>query len=270
VKRGSLIAVFLPACLLVSGYLLAGSGYREQYDFADQGDDWYGSVTSPNPRFDFPQYFIETFSDGEDFGLGYMLEIDLFGFGPPLDATNTSLFEYFFRHGALEVVPWSDGGGGTCVYSSDCWDSDFCDGLEVCLFGRCAAGSPPACGDGDPCTLDYCSAQTDACAHDPITEPGEVGGLLLARSGSVASIAVLTWYAQPPSDDYNVYRGQFSDLGGLACYQADIIGTTLDDDGTVAASGLFVYLVTGYGCGGESTLGYDFGYQERINNSPCP
>lgn len=269
-KRGLLIAAFLPACLLVQGYLLAESGYREQYDFQNQGDDWYGSLTSPDPRYDFPLYFIETYSDGAEFDLGYLIGTDLFGFGPPVDSTNSSLFEYIFLHGALEVVPYTGGGGTTCVLNSECWDSTFCNGLEICLFGRCVDGTPPACGDSNPCTLDYCSTQTDACAHDPITEPSEIRGLSLVRSETVFSVAVLTWYAQSIADDYNLYRGQVADLGDLACYQADVVGTTLDDDGTVAASGLFVYLITGYGCGGESTLGYNFAYVERTNDSPCP
>ena len=63
---------------------------------------------------------------------------------------------------------------------------------------------------------------------------------MLARSESVASVAVLTWYVQPPSDDYNVYRGQGTDLSDLACYQADVTATTMDDDGAVATGDLFV------------------------------
>jgi hypothetical protein len=93
---------------------------------------------------------------------------------------------------------------------------------------------------------------------------------MLGRSETTASVAVLTWYAQPPSDDYNVYRGQFTNLSGLACYQPDIVATSMSDDGTIAAGNLFVYLVTGFGCGGESTLGYGINHQERTNTFPCP
>lgn len=263
------IAALLLAGFLAAGFARAESGYRMQYDFPDQGDDWYGSVTAPDPRHDFPRHSIETYSDGEEFGLGYERLVDLFGFGPPTDLTRSSLSEYVFRFGDFPVEPYTGGGGG-CTWNSECLDGTYCNGVEVCFRGHCLGGSPPVCGDADPCTFDYCDVDTDACAHAPITDPGEVHGLMLGRSETVPSVAVLTWFIQPPSIEYNVYRGQDADLFDLACHQSGVSGTTLSDDGTIAAGDLYVFLVTGFGCGGESTLGPGLGNQERPNPTPCP
>lgn len=48
--------------------------------------------------------------------------------------------------------------------SSQCGDEVFCNGEEVCdpRLG-CQAGSPVACADSDPCTIDTCVEKTHAC-----------------------------------------------------------------------------------------------------------
>ena len=52
-----------------------------------------------------------------------------------------------------------------CVGDADCDDGNFCDGAERCVDGRCAAGTPPDCGDGVACTVDACDDVADACVH---------------------------------------------------------------------------------------------------------
>ena len=43
-------------------------------------------------------------------------------------------------------------------------DSDPCNGIETCLDGAVTAGPPVSCtDDGNPCTLDVCNPDTDAC-----------------------------------------------------------------------------------------------------------
>ena len=268
-SRAGRIAVLLFSSILVPGTALAESGYRAQYDFADQGDDWYGSIAAPDTRYDFPQSGLAPYSNGDEFDLGYESRVDRFGAGPPTELTRTSLYELYFKFGELAVVPFAGGGGG-CNTDGECADGTFCNGVEVCLYGQCVDGAAPRCGDYDSCTRDYCHGFLDECAHDPIHRPNEIRGLSLARPDPATGVAALTWYVQPPSDDYNVYRSQFADLAGLACYQSDVVGTTLTDDGVIAPSGLFIYLVTGFGCGGESTLGFDSDDQQRINPAPCP
>jgi hypothetical protein len=56
-------------------------------------------------------------------------------------------------------VPLADG--------SSCTDGDACNGEETCQGGVCAPGSAPSCADGNPCTLDTCSASA-GCRHERV------------------------------------------------------------------------------------------------------
>src|SRR6185295_17645637 len=47
---------------------------------------------------------------------------------------------------------------------SSCADGDACDGDETCRLGQCTGGAAPTCDDGNPCTVDRCSAGT-GCEH---------------------------------------------------------------------------------------------------------
>jgi hypothetical protein len=271
-NRRVLTSLALLVAVFVGGNCIAQTGYREQYDYVDQGADWYADALAPNPRYDFGVPEIETFSDGSDFDLGYAIAVDSFGFGPPLDLTNSSRHEYYFVYGALPVSPYvGDGGGGgpNCDEDADCTDGVFCNGEEVCLQGYCRLGLAPDCTDGDTCTLDYCNTSTDSCRNVPFSDPGEVQFLTLRIADPATTVAVLDWYSRPLSDYYSVYRAEFTDLSDLACHAGEVFATTLADDGAIGSNGLFLYLVTAVGCGGESTLGDGSGGDERIG-SPCP
>jgi len=67
------------------------------------------------------------------------------------------------------TVDGCDEAADACVHSADnaaCNDGSFCNGVETCVAGAgCQAGAPPSCNDGRSCTIDTCSAATDACAH---------------------------------------------------------------------------------------------------------
>ncbi len=39
-----------------------------------------------------------------------------------------------------------------CTVDADCWNGSWCDGLETCVGGLCAAGTPPCADDGEDCT----------------------------------------------------------------------------------------------------------------------
>ena len=247
------------------GNLLADSGYKVGYDFPNQGDDWYGSRGSPDPRHDFPSTFMETFSDGDDFGFGYEVHVDLFGFGPPTVLTNTMNFEYRFRFGMFGIVS-----GGLCVTNSDCTDGFFCNGSEICNGQFCYPGTPPSCGDTNSCTIDYCSEVSGACQHILRGDPGEVSGMWLDLFDPATSVATIDWNSQARTNYYNVYRGGIADLRDLACYAGGVQASNLDDDGLLSPGGLFLYLVTAYGCGSESTLGTNSSGAERIYFSGCP
>lgn len=54
-----------------------------------------------------------------------------------------------------------------CTSSATCSDGNACDGAETCQGGLCRTGSALSCNDGNPCTVDTCSAQA-GCANAPL------------------------------------------------------------------------------------------------------
>jgi hypothetical protein len=99
---------------------------------------------------------------------------------------------------------------------------------------------------------------------------GEEVEELAAELIPASTTAVLSWAGAPYTDSYNLYRGTSPDLVGLACLAPGVIGASAVDDGAVPApGGLFVYLVTGNRCGGESSAGQDSDGVERLIPAPC-
>ena len=58
--------------------------------------------------------------------------------------------------GKCDFQPLSDG---------DCDDGNLCSLNDKCELGKCKAGIPPPCGDGNPCTLDNCDPASGKCVH---------------------------------------------------------------------------------------------------------
>ncbi len=53
-----------------------------------------------------------------------------------------------------------------CVDDGDCDNGDWCDGAETCdTNGICQTGTPPDCGDGVGCTVDFCDELGDQCVN---------------------------------------------------------------------------------------------------------
>jgi hypothetical protein len=52
-----------------------------------------------------------------------------------------------------------------CMVDDDCSDRVFCNGVERCAAGRCAAGVAPTCDDGVACTTDRCDRALDRCVQ---------------------------------------------------------------------------------------------------------
>lgn len=76
----------------------------------------------------------------------------------------------------------------TVVDGTACSDGNACNGLEVCVGGRCTAGRPLSCDDGNGCTVDRCAPAT-GCEHAPLPDDtgcddGDVcNGVNVCRAG---------------------------------------------------------------------------------------
>ena len=145
-----------------------------------------------------------------------------------------------------------------CTTAPTCNDGLFCNGGEVCSGGICGAGSTP-CVDFDPCTTDLCLENTDTCSFAPLPPPAEVAQLDVKRLVPASPVATITWSSVGGASAYNVYRGDFANLGDLACFQSGVSGTSQNDDGAIPVRAFYM-LVSSLGCG-ESGLG---------NGNPSP
>lgn len=56
--------------------------------------------------------------------------------------------------------------GRACLAGTECQDGCFCNGVETCTAGHCAAGAAP-CADDVDCTTDACAEEADRCVHVP-------------------------------------------------------------------------------------------------------
>lgn len=248
--------------LPVLSVTIADDGYRLDYDYPNQGDDWYGGSEAPDSRRDYEPLDVDQAYNGDDYGVGYERLFDPFGFGPPLELFVDRYSAYEFRFGNLAFY------GYECWQDDDCGSGSWCVGQPTCDFNHCQPGKTRDCSDGDDCTDDTCDSSLEQCLHDWVQPPGEASGLILSK-GPGSTIATLTWDDQVDEEWYNVYRGENPWLDDLACYEPDIVGTSVDDDGTVAPSGLYVHLVTADHHCGEGHLG--FGSDGlRLNTNPCP
>ena len=87
----------------------------------------------------------------------------------PLGITDWVLnrIDYSSKEGANppELAIVTSAGSGGCTLDSQCSDGIFCNGIERCNTGTCAAGAVPDCNDGVSCTSDSCDIASDQCIH---------------------------------------------------------------------------------------------------------
>ena len=257
-------------CLLIlslifgAGLGFADTGFRLDYVYPNQGDDWYGSSGAPDARRDFPPLDLDQAYNGSDYEIGYSREMDPFGLGPPLDLTNTRHSLYEFRFGNQAFY------GYECFEDGDCGTGNWCVGAPSCERNHCQPGGSRSCGDGNDCTVDTCNASLQQCEHSWVQPPGRVTNLMLSRAAPGSMVATLTWDDRNDEEWYNVYRGENPWLDDLACYEPGIVGTSVDDDGSVGLTGMYVLLVTADHHCGEGQLGVSSDFQLRFNHNPCP
>lgn len=73
-----------------------------------------------------------------------------------------------------------------CQTDTDCDDGLYCTGAEACREGRCIAGAPIVCTDGDQCTDDACVEQSRSCVHRAATRDVDGDGYNGPRAGHQA------------------------------------------------------------------------------------
>jgi hypothetical protein len=145
---------------------------------------------------------------------------------------------------------------GGCTGDGQCDDGVFCNGAERCVSGRCAAGQPVSCDDGQPCTRDSCVEFLRSCISIPYDGACPPGFICDPREGCVQCAATET----------SCFNGRDDDCDGLQdcddpdCGAAAFCTTgndTCDSAASVDTWGLYRGTTAGLGgdyvggCGGE-------------------
>ena len=144
--------------------------------------------------------------------------------------------------------------------------------------GIADALDPDADGDGvidgnDNCTArpnpDQRNLDADAFGDACDLDDGLVGELRLARDGNAVE---LRWDSEVGASAYNVYRAILLGVDPApeaACLRAAITVSRAGDDQSPPSGGVFAYLVTAVGPGGEGSAGYASDGTERVVLSTC-
>ncbi|MDQ7087289.1 MAG: hypothetical protein Q9Q13_05265 [Acidobacteriota bacterium] len=136
--------------------------YQLDFDYPNQGDDWYGRVQGADFSRDYlgTEATVDTFSDGDDYGRGYDPAFASMAQNVELLRMQRQQFGYRFY-----FEPTAE-----CLAAADCDDGLPCNGTESCGDFQCAAGAPPSCDDGDVCTDDSCIDPT-GCSNTLVPPP---------------------------------------------------------------------------------------------------
>jgi hypothetical protein len=99
---------------------------------------------------------------------------------------------------------------GRCGTDPDCDDGRFCNGVERCTSGMCAAGTAPNCADSDMCTGDVCNEAMRMCEH-----------VMLNPCGGSVQAGV---YDVTPAPSYTCGTGNFGPVSSL---NVDVSGSNV-------------------------------------------
>lgn len=107
---------------LATGVTANDTDYKIEYDYANQGDDWYGRPDLKQPHLDFSNNTNIVTQQGDDFCLGYNRAQAGFKQGPELARTQNSHTAYAFNFE----------GGSRCLFNQPepPFDLIFADGFE--------------------------------------------------------------------------------------------------------------------------------------------
>ena len=108
--------------LLATTVSATDTEYKVDFDYANQGDDWYGRPGLKQPHLDFPDETDITTQQGDDFCLGFNAAYVGFKQGPELTRTQTARTAYAYNYI----------GGTGCLFNQaePPFDLIFADGFE--------------------------------------------------------------------------------------------------------------------------------------------
>ncbi|MFK8002317.1 MAG: hypothetical protein AB8H86_22160 [Polyangiales bacterium] len=75
-----------------------------------------------------------------------------------------------------------------CSSNADCDDGLFCTGVETCVAGSCAAGTPPPADDGVACTIEFCNEPMSLATSVPTNSLCESAGGICDPSPDCTSV----------------------------------------------------------------------------------
>jgi hypothetical protein len=173
----------------------------------------------------------------------------------------------------------------TCAGDAACSDGNVCNGIETCVTGKCRAGTPLVCNDGNPCTTDTCAAvqgcghsnnalacdDGNACTSGDVCSAGSCGGTAVQVPHEIANLGwdadkqTMRWDSagsSGPGTVHDVVRGIVPELpvGSGAAETCMAVGTqaAILLDATAPALGqAFWYDVRGRNACGIGTYGFE-------------
>jgi len=174
------------------------SNYGPEIDLSAPGDDIYSTWTNHT----FRCVFGTSMATPHVSGVASLLR----SFNPALsnsevesiliassDDLGAAGWDQFYGFGRVNAHQALVAGNPACETDADCDDGNVCDGIESCVSGFCAQGTPlfcsdglycngaescdpvegcqpatpPNCGDGIDCTIDVCDEAQNTCSHTP-------------------------------------------------------------------------------------------------------
>ena len=108
-----------------------------------------------------------------------------------------------------------------------CADGDACNGGEVCKAGKCLAGTPPACDDGNSCTVDSCDKAL-GCVSQPVANGS---GCLDDGNPCTADLCASGHCTHPTLDEGSLCNTALNCLA--TCVGGACLGGVTCDDGNL-------------------------------------
>src|SRR5206468_3521916 len=115
---------------------------------------------------------------------------------------------------------------------TSCSDGDACNGKETCEQGRCAAGTPLVCNDGNACTTDSCDPAS-GCKETPVPDGASCSDGRFCHGAETCHAGACTPGPAPSCDDGNACTADRCDLQLDRCVSAAVPDGTSCSDGNV-------------------------------------